>query len=497
MVAAARKEQEATEKRNEQLRGQLKDADNLLVSHQEQLVELKTVLQNMPADRNDQETSTNVSSVPNSPALQTGENINRIYDAFHLLPTESQEIPPAPPTSFTHLISPVLRTDLQSYEDFLALMQLSRSSAPPSRVSSGSYAGLNVMGLANLTNRDSHASSNVPSNASTTSFSTAATNNGSPVTPITPASANSSVSSRDAPSPTLPLKETKFYKRALAEDIEPTLRLDTAPGLSWLARRTVVSSMSEGSLVVEPMPASAKTYIFSCALCGEHRKGPEFLRTHRFRTSESDNAQRYPLCNYCLNRVRASCDFLGFLRMVKDGHWRTNGILAEKAAWEESVRLRERMFWARMGGGVIPAFLDTRNSPRESVEDGQEPANVSAVIDDDVLNAKDVSPRENEDPFRSDEKRVSIGNTVITRKSSRYEDDEDDWETAKKAAIFDDSPPTSQTSEDQAAKQLRVSLQESLRIEPVLAPASGKEYLTPSSPNSERRLSIAIPGAFQ
>ncbi|CCC08722.1 unnamed protein product [Sordaria macrospora k-hell] len=39
---------------------------------------------------------------------------------------------------------------------------------------------------------------------------------------------------------------------------------------------------------------------------------------------------------------------------VKDGHWRADDEDAEKAAWAESVRLREQMFWSRIGGGVLP-----------------------------------------------------------------------------------------------------------------------------------------------
>ncbi len=168
-----------------------------------------------------------------------------------------------------------------------------------------------------------------------------------------------------------PLKETKFYKRVLAEDVEPTLRLDTAPGLSWLARRSVVNAMTEGSLVIEPVPmpsatmttaaaaSASKALQFPCSLCGDSRKEKAHLRRHRFRTSETESAQRYPLCRYCLGRMRSTCDFLGFLRIVKDGHWRADDEDAEKAAWEESVRLREQMFWSRIGGGVVPTVASS------------------------------------------------------------------------------------------------------------------------------------------
>jgi hypothetical protein len=57
--------------------------------------------------------------------------------------------------------------------------------------------------------------------------------------------------------------------------------------------------------------------------------------------------------------------------MLKDGHWRANTEDHEKAAWEESVRLREQMFWSRIGGGVVPAVpqpSEASKSPRGSQE---------------------------------------------------------------------------------------------------------------------------------
>jgi hypothetical protein len=58
--------------------------------------------------------------------------------------------------------------------------------------------------------------------------------------------------------------------------------------------------------------------------------------------------------------------------MLKEGHWRCDDEEAEKNAWEESVRLREQMFWSRMGGGVIPVGAAHNNiqevTPRASEE---------------------------------------------------------------------------------------------------------------------------------
>lgn len=388
MVAKARQEREAAEKRSERMAIQLQDTQQLLASLQEQLAELKGVMQQVS---DDSELYTNASSPPSSPSLQTNESMSKILDALHLTPTTpgGDDIPPAPPTSFTHLLHPVLRSDIPAYEDFKALIQTLPKSLPTSRRTTGSYGygGLNVAGLGSALNRElSQLSGYQSSNASTTSTSThvsPSTPNASP-----PASTNSSFSSRDTSINTIALKETRFYKRALTEDIEPTLRLDTAPGLSWRARRTVINSICEGNLVVEPMRLASIHSAFSCSLCGNNKPGGNHTRTHRFRTSEDENAQRYPLCSYCLNRVRSSCDFLAFLRMINNGHWRVDGPEAEAQVWEESVRLREAMFWARIGGGVVPSFVRARDSPRRtSVEEQKSSSeNITSLSDEKVSN---------------------------------------------------------------------------------------------------------------
>ncbi|EXF82671.1 GDP/GTP exchange factor Sec2p [Colletotrichum fioriniae PJ7] len=366
----ARVEQEAIQRKNDNLRSQLGDMEALLTSQQQQLADLKHVMEQMMLERDDATTGTAPSSPGFSkPDTTKDDDRSEGLVASPLLDPSS----PTYPTSLTHLIQPVLRTDLGAYEDFLSLTKLSRNRAG-SRVSSGSYNGLSGLGLG----MGGSTSSAHPSNASTASLSTTGTPaTSSPQTPNTPASVSSTASANVGPPPPA-LKETKFFKRVLAEDVEPTLRLDIAPGLSWLARRSVLNAMSDGSIVVEPIPANApfasivKPQFYPCSLCGDARKDEEHLRTYRFRTSESESAQRYPLCKYCLGRVRSTCDFLNFLRIVKDGHWRAEDEDAEKAAWEESVRLREQMFWSRIGGGVVPAShhhaLPLEKSPRTSHE---------------------------------------------------------------------------------------------------------------------------------
>lgn len=409
----ARKEMDLVNRRNEQLKTQVADTEALLKSHQDQLAQLKMVMEQMNEDRTN-------STAPPTPGLSKADSENFGIESMENL-TMSEDLPPSYPMSFTHLLHPVLRTDLASYEDFISLVRLAKasSSTPSSRVSSGSYGSFSLgLGLYNKNSANTQA----PSNSSTTSISTGT----SPVTPNTPFSATSS--SSVTPTSLTPLSDTKFYKRALSEDIEPCLRLDTAPGISWMARRSMLKSMCDGSLVVEPMPASTKKFslTFPCSLCGESRSGDEFTRNHRFRISENNNAQRYPLCRYCLGRIRSSCDFVGFLRMLKDGHWRAEDDEAEKAAWEESVRLREQMFWCRVGGGVRPgphpSLKDDRPTPRTSEDEKREQ---EAKISEELsrtgeIHPKDVTPaiEAQADNTSSSTKADSAPTSMVSRKAS-------------------------------------------------------------------------------
>ena len=421
----AQKEHDAVQRRNDQLKAQLADMESLLKNHQEQLAELKQVMELM-TDRRDDQTNQTAPSTPGLSKFDTKDETQDL-DAAASVP---EAVSPSYPTSFTHVLNMVLRTDLSSYEDFISLLRMSKN-VVSNRVSSGSYGTIGLgLGLGGHSSMNS--AHQPPTNGSTSSLSTVGTLGSSPATPVTPAS-TVSTGSTNGPNSLTPLKETKFYKRVLAEDIEPTLRLDTAPGLSWLARRTVLNAVCEGTLVVEPMPASTKLYPFACSLCGEHRKNPGHVRSHRFRTSENDTAQRYPLCKYCLGRVRSSCDFLGFLRILKDGHWRADDEESERAAWDESVKLREQMFWCRVGGGVVPAHShqsDPVRSPPVSAEDSLiQNAKLSEQIQPtDEFEPKDVTLGSEASSKTNSPKRIS-------KSSARDDTAEGAWRAAQEDAV--------------------------------------------------------------
>ncbi|KAH7386164.1 hypothetical protein BKA64DRAFT_758545 [Cadophora sp. MPI-SDFR-AT-0126] len=471
---AAQKDHDVVQRKNDQLKAQLVDTESLLKSHQEQLAELKQVMEHLTEERDDQTNQT----APSTPGLSRFDSKEEATpDTEAPNSTIYEAVSPSYPTSFTHLLQPVLRTDLSAYEDFSSLLRMSKNIPASSRVSSGSYGSIGLgLGLGGYA-----PSQHGPTNGSSTSLSTAGTLGSSPATPTTPASTVSN-GSTNGPNSLTPLKDTKFYKRAQAEDIEPTLRLDAAPGLSWLARRTVLNAVCEGSLVVEPMPASSKPYSFSCSLCGESRKDPAYIRSHRFRTSESDSAQRYPLCKYCLGRVRSTCDFLGFLRILKDGHWRCDDEESEKAAWEESVRLREQMFWCRVGGGVIPAHhshADSAKSPRISQERKDQERKISEELErTGEIQPKDITP---------------VDVTFNSPRASKI--------SVKEDAAESPSPAPTPSAEDERIQVMEVSddvvKAGSVRNSSQSTQSPKVGSLAEGEKEGGQRLSITIPGSFE
>jgi Rab guanine nucleotide exchange factor SEC2 len=350
LVASARRESKALEKRNDQLQSRLEDTETLLQSQQDQLAELKAVMQRMQENDNQSVSP----GTPNLAVKHSRESIGRI--TTDLSPINVTAIPinldlePGPESgksietsSFNLFGHPRFRYDTVTYADFRSFVRITKGTLHP-RQSSGSYP------------------STVPGPASVYFQAIAITGKDSPP-PSAPGSRNTSVSY----SPTterLPLKEWRFVKRALTEDIEPTLRLDIAPGLSWIARRSVQSAILDGTLIIEPTPANSIMLTYACTLCGERRDGKSYIRSHRFSSSENPSNQRYPLCQYCLERMRVTCDFTGFLRAVRDGIWKIDGQEGEEKAWDESVRLRERMFWARLGIQTwTPPSQGTKGAP--------------------------------------------------------------------------------------------------------------------------------------
>lgn len=372
MVATANEQKAATEKKNQQLRDQIKDGEAVIASQIEQLAQLKLLMQEIGSDHRKQ-LSDSPNLTPASPQLTKEDNLIRLLEAMNLSPVtpDHPSVAPSPSTQLTHLIKAQCRTDVPCYEDFKHMLSISnpRSHTPshaPSRAGSGSYGGLSGLGLGYSTNNSSNTnlSAQAPSSSKLTT---------SPSLPgsFSPAPA------QDSKGPQA-LKDTRFFKRLMAEDIEPTLRLDLSPQISWLQRRNILGAVADSNLIVEPIPESSiRLYgrYASCSVCGESRREGQNPRTHAMRTREGEGANKWAVCQLCLEKVRAVGDLIGYLRMVRDGVVKIADLKDEEEAWEEIIRLRERLFWARLAGGVVPAFIpSTKPSPVTVQEDGATPA---------------------------------------------------------------------------------------------------------------------------
>jgi len=356
MVASANEQKAATEKKNQQLRDQIKDGEAVIASQTEQLTQLKLLMQDLGSDHRMEPSGMDSPSLtPASPQVPKGDHIVRLMEAMNLSPVTPDHlgVAPSPSTQLTHLIKSVCRTDVPCYEDFKLMLANSnpRSHTPShaaSRAGSGSYGGLSGLGLG--------FSSQNQNNPSSPNLTTSANNSKLAASPGIPGS----FSPAPDPKGPQPLKDTRFFKRIMTEDIEPTLRLDLSPQISWLQRRSILAALADSTLIVEPIPDSAiKLYgkYTSCSVCGESRKEDQNPRTHAMRTREGEGANKWAVCKLCLEKVRAVGDIIGYLRMVRDGVVKIIDLQDEQEAWDEIIRLRERLFWARLAGGVVPAFV--------------------------------------------------------------------------------------------------------------------------------------------
>ncbi len=142
----------------------------------------------------------------------------------------------------------------------------------------------------------------------------------------------------------------------------------------------------------------------------------------------------------------------GSSRMIKDGHWRTDGEQAEAVAWEESVRLRERMFWARIGGGVIPTFARARDSPRSSVEDKLAENPQEHEISSDTQSSSHEQTLDDPSPMHKD--RTSVYSNIEPVQTDGLGIENASPELDAPSVVHE--PPSPAMSEDEATKQLHL-----------------------------------------
>jgi len=209
----------------------------------------------------------------------------------------------------------------------------------------------------------------------------------------------------------------------------------------------------------------------------------------------------------CLEKVRACCEYTGYLRLILDGHIRVLGADEEKEAWDETIRLRERIFWSRIGGGVVPAFIPTEGSeklsPEEEVQARQEttldalqkPEPQLSNSSQTEVQTGPTKRSATKDPFLSTSKTVSVGGTVISR------DENHSTSNATQANTHNAKrDPSELYSHNNLTPEVEfgTSLLDSLR-EPTVSNDRLWSQPGPLRSNAETKLAldISIPGSFE
>lgn len=174
--------------------------------------------------------------------------------------------------------------------------------------------------------------------------------------------------------------ESKLIRRLVNDEIQPILKIDNASGIGWLVKKTLLSLIIDGMVVVEPLSGVNATYQIgynssspvkqatsnmpkmfkfpldsppvavhaACSFCGESRDDIiEHARMYVLKTlhKSDDGAEHvtntYPLCHWCLLKVRQTCEIFAFLRSLKVGAWHLEKVTLQNIAKGDLERFSE------------------------------------------------------------------------------------------------------------------------------------------------------------
>lgn len=145
-------------------------------------------------------------------------------------------------------------------------------------------------------------------------------------------------------------RKPRFVQRCIVEDIEPTLRLDRSPHLSWLACRSFLAGVLDQTIALEPVSTREASWASRpsqpCILCGENRSDPVYARSYWARFSQ--DAEPIVLDLTCVTKARLACELVAFIRNIASRKPADHA--AHVGAWLLCNGLREQLFWVRTGG---------------------------------------------------------------------------------------------------------------------------------------------------
>ncbi|ODM90996.1 Guanine nucleotide exchange factor for Rab-3A, partial [Orchesella cincta] len=135
--------------------------------------------------------------------------------------------------------------------------------------------------------------------------------------------------------PVLCQEKSAFLQKMYTEEIEPCLTFANVPLVSRLKK-----AIEDNSIWVEPLPEKDRTNVpKDCALLG----CPKICH-YRMRFA-FDSDEWFDISKFCRDRIAAVCEFLNYLRYIKNGLVKAS---VDDAYWEV-LRLRKQMALAKLG----------------------------------------------------------------------------------------------------------------------------------------------------
>ncbi|ODQ80059.1 hypothetical protein BABINDRAFT_161696 [Babjeviella inositovora NRRL Y-12698] len=185
------------------------------------------------------------------------------------------------------------------------------------------------------------------------------------------------------------LNTSIYFNRIYKQDVEATLNLAAAPKVSFFTRKTFIKHLADGNVIIEPISGINETYRHNfskkstiaeadteyvttnmylypkdsppiatkehCAFCGESRNDVlEHSRLYYLRIVPQKTEETYPMCQYCLGRIRAVCEFFSTVRLISKGvvvSFRNKDDVENsyRKCYVMLLKLRAKMLWARAG----------------------------------------------------------------------------------------------------------------------------------------------------
>ncbi|KAJ1959676.1 hypothetical protein GGI12_004216 [Dipsacomyces acuminosporus] len=194
-----------------------------------------------------------------------------------------------------------------------------------------------------------------------------------------------------------------FVKHVISEDIEPCLRFGPHPRIS---SRNVLDAVASNRLQIEEMTPQVANEMRRLQQVAErpngHRQamlwerfsgsvasnpngcqacGRECQCTYRFHMGLKADTDWIQIDTLCRDRLVAACEFYGFIRYLRQGIFASRSIMD---MYQETIRLRLCMFYARIGAyayatDIDPTLSETALLPRSGV-----PAQIAADLQSDL-----------------------------------------------------------------------------------------------------------------